>query len=163
MEWKINHPVRLPSLNIDSVDTWHFCRALTQILFCLRPPTPPSNTLSAMRWEIPIGVLGHQPSAPSHFALGQRCRYQYSPTAVYAVDGAKAGTAWWWMSHRKEGDWYRHIMHSVCQLVRCAVCARALISSVWLTRPACPSISGFVTLSVWLWLYPVPSFFVCIF
>lgn len=42
-------PVLLPSLNIDSVDTWHFCRS---------PP-----------WEIPIGELGHQPSAPSFVHL----------------------------------------------------------------------------------------------
>lgn len=69
-----------------------------------------------------------------------------APDAVCAVDSAKAGAASRWMPLSKWGDWYRHIMHSACQLVRCAACAQALILSVWLTRPSCPSISGFVAL-----------------
>lgn len=94
----------------------------------------------------------------SYIFLSQPCRYQWSPSAVCAVDSASVGAASWWMPLRKQGDWYRHIMHSACQLVRNTVCARALILSVWLTQPACPSISGFVSVSDCHRVYSVFTF-----
>lgn len=64
--------------------------------------------------------------------------------------------------HWRQGDWCRRIMRPVRQGVRCDACARTLISSVSLTHPACPSVSGDVAISVWLWVYFV-IMFLCVY